>query len=49
MNIFIDEFGQIFCEFKKGIYSMITKEYFEKIKNAGLIEDIEICIGDSSV
>lgn len=49
MNIFIDEFGKIFCEFTKGIYSMITEEYFEKIKKAELIESIEICIGDSNV
>lgn len=46
MNIFIDEYGTIFCEFKKGIYSPITKEYFEKIKKANLIKNIEIIIGD---
>ena len=45
MNIFIDEFGTIFCEFKIGIYSPITKEYFEKIKKAGVIKNIEFAIG----
>lgn len=46
MNIFIDEFGKIFCEFKKGIYSNITKEYFEKLKNNCLINKIEIARGE---
>ena len=45
MNIFIDENGQIFCEFKKGIYSPITKKYFEKIKKAKVIKNIEFAIG----
>ncbi len=46
MNIFIDEFGEIFCEFEKGIYSNITKEYFEKLENKCLINKIEIAIGE---
>lgn len=45
MNIFIDEDGTIFCDFRKGVYSKITKEYFEKIKKAGVIKNIEFAIG----
>lgn len=44
MNIFIDEYGKIFCEFKQGIYSLITQEYFERIKNANLIKNIELAL-----
>lgn len=49
MNIFVDEFGEIFCEFTKGIYSKITKDYFEQIIKTKLIKNIEFCIGDINV
>lgn len=42
MNIFIDEYGTIFCEFKKGIYSPINNEYFEKLKKTEVIKLIEM-------
>ena len=46
MKIFIDEYGKIFCEFRKGIYSLIDNEYFKKLKKADLIKEIEFCVGD---
>lgn len=45
MNIFIDEYGKIFCNFKSGIYSEITKEYFKKMKESNVIKSIEFALG----
>lgn len=45
MNIFIDEFGTIFCEFTKGVYSPVSYDYFKELKEKGLIENIEFCTG----
>lgn len=46
MNIFIDEYGKIFCEFKKGIYSPISDEYFNLLKLKGLVKNVEVCVGE---
>lgn len=48
MKIFIDENGEIFCEFKNGIYSKITKEYFKKMEECNAIESIEFALGDTN-
>lgn len=42
MNIFIDEYGKIFCEFRKGVYSPISNEYFEKLKKVDVIKSIGV-------
>lgn len=46
MNIFIDELGKIYCEFRKGVFTPIEKEKYKELLKNGLINGIEICIGE---
>lgn len=46
MNIFIDEFGTIFAEFKEGIFNPISKEEYERLEKNGQILNIEFAIGE---